>query len=97
MNERLIGVNYLIFMILNDLSEKYDLFDLEVLCEELIIDEGCLPLVIYLIVLVLSEKHIVFDDHCIFGIESILGILVLVHLVLILLLIGRILRINLIM
>jgi hypothetical protein len=39
MNEKLIEVNYLNFMILNDLNEKYDLFDLEVLCEELIIDE----------------------------------------------------------
>jgi hypothetical protein len=39
MNEKLIEVNYLNFMILNDQNEKYDLFDLEVLCEELIIDE----------------------------------------------------------
>jgi hypothetical protein len=34
MNEKLIEVNYLNFMILNDLNEKYDLFDLEVLCDE---------------------------------------------------------------
>jgi hypothetical protein len=39
MNEKLIGLNFQNIMIFSDLNEKCDQFDLEGLCEELIIDE----------------------------------------------------------